>query len=40
MLTAKKLGQLARNALVELILAFQERMAQLLGIGQDSVSHL
>ena len=29
MLTAKKLGQLARNALVELILAFQERMAQL-----------
>jgi transposase len=29
MLTAKKLGRLARSALVELLLAFQERMAQL-----------
>ena len=29
MLTAKKLGRLARSALVELILAFQERVAQL-----------
>jgi transposase len=29
MLTAKKLGRLARNALIELILVFQERVAQL-----------
>jgi hypothetical protein len=29
MLTAKKLGRLARSALVELILAFQERVVQL-----------